>query len=175
MPPDPWGGYKQCLSNLPDCSHILVIQDDALPVPNFAEALVRIAARNSNTPVCLFIGAAPAQTATIIRRNLTSRKPRLYVPLGPTPFVPMVAVLWPRQKAEEFLQWARFNKTTRADDGNAAKWARKTRQQFLVTVPSLVQHNDGVPSVKGGREHKPWVESWRQALYLAEDAADYQW
>ena len=30
---------------------------------------------------------------------------------------------------------------------------RRTKQPFLVTVPSLVEHNDFVPSVKGGREH----------------------
>ena len=30
---------------------------------------------------------------------------------------------------------------------------RRTKQPFMVTVPSLVQHNDFVPSVKGGRQH----------------------
>jgi hypothetical protein len=98
-----------------------------------------------------------------------------YVPLGNTSFVPLVSVLWPRRKAEEFLYWARSQKLTRADDGNASKWMRRTKQPFLVTVPSLVQHDDGQPSVKGGRDHRPWAESWRQALFLAEDALDYEW
>ena len=46
-----------------------------------------------------------------------------YVWLGPTAFVPLVAVLWPREKAEEFMEWAGERPDmTRADDGNAAKW-----------------------------------------------------
>jgi hypothetical protein len=64
---------------------------------------------------------------------------------------------------------------TRADDGNAARWVRATKQQVWVAVPSLVQHDDDTPSVKGGRDHVPWQESWRQALFLADDATAYDW
>jgi hypothetical protein len=173
IPPDPWGGYKQCLSNLPDCSHVLVIQDDALPVPNFAEAVRRIAEKHPSTPVSLFLGGAPASTAVQANRGML--KGRRYQPLLNTSFVPLVACLWPTQVAESFLEWSRSNKTTRADDGNAAKFMRRTKQPFLVTIPSIVEHNDGVPSVKGGRDHKPWAESWRRAHLLAEDAAHYDW
>jgi hypothetical protein len=98
-----------------------------------------------------------------------------YIPLGNTPFVPLVAVLWPRRKAQEFVQWARATTRglTRADDGNVAKWMRRTKQQIMVTVPSLVQHDDSQPSVKGGRTHKPWAEHWRQALFLSEDGSEF--
>lgn len=96
---------------------------------------------------------------------------KLYVPLGPTPFVPLVAVLWPYAKAKELAKWGRTAKTTRADDGNVAKWARKTKQHFLVTVPSLVQHDESEPSVKGSDNSG----SWCRALFLAEDALDYDW
>lgn len=173
IPPDPWSGYKQCLSNLPECSHVLIIQDDALPVPNFAEAMKKIAESHPSTPVCLFMGAAPASTATQILRSWN--KGRRYQPLLNTSFVPLVACLWPKATAEAFLEWSRHNKVTRADDGNAAKFMRRTKQPFVVTIPSLVEHNDYVPSVKGGREHKPGAESWRHALLLAADAAHYDW
>jgi hypothetical protein len=108
------------------------------------------------------------------------RKER-YVPLRNTTFVPLVAVLWPVQVAQKFLEWAESTprKITRADDGNAARFMRYTRQQFLVSVPSLVEHNDFVPSVNGGprqaRKHKPGKEAWRHAHLLAEDAALYEW
>lgn len=102
------------------------------------------------------------------------RKQR-YVDLGASSFVPLVACMWPREKAQEFLRWSAHNKVTRADDGNAAKWMRATRQNVRVTVPSLVEHNDFTPSVKGGRQHKPGAESWRRALLLAEDALQYEW
>lgn len=172
IPPDPWGGYKQALSNLPECSHVLVIQDDALPVPGFTQAVEKIAARHPLTPVCLFMGSAPASTAAAIRRkNLRDR----YQPLLATNFIPLVACLWPTMVAQSFLSWSKAHKTTRADDGNAARWMQATRQQILVAVPSIVEHNDFVPSVKGGRAHVPGAESWRHALFLAGDAMAYEW
>ena len=172
-PPDPWSGYRACLSDLPRCTHVLVIQDDAVVCQNFAGAVDTISFSNKDVPVCLFLGAYPASTATRARRAMQAK--RRYVHLGPTTFVPLVACLWPKAKAEEFLEWGLHNKTTRADDGNAARWARQTRQEVRVTVPSLVQHNDYVPSVKGGRQHKPGAESWRRAVFLAEDGLAYEW
>lgn len=173
IPPDPWAGYRECLKNLPDCSHILIIQDDALPCAHFPVALRQVAERHPSTPVCLFLGGAPSSTAAQARRAWN--KNRRYTPLLNTNFVPLVAVLWPRDKAEAFLEWSRTAKTTRADDGNAGKWMSRTKQPFLCTVPSLVEHNDFVPSVKGGRVHKPGVEAWRHAVLLAEDGLEYEW
>lgn len=174
MPPDPWSGYRQCLSNIPrEASHVLICQDDAQPVPNFAEAVEKIAEANPETPVCLFMGALPSPAARRARDAMKAG--RRYVTINSGSFVPLVACLWPREKAVDFLNWSKTGKTTRADDGNAARWMRQTREHFLVTVPSLVEHNDFVPSVKGGRDHTPGAESWRQALFLAEDALSYEW
>lgn len=174
-PPDPWAGYKLCLSDLPECSHVLIIQDDAQPCPNFSQAIYKVAESNPHNPVCLFLGSVPASTAGKARQILKSGKSR-YVPLLNAPFMPLVAVLWPRAKAQEFLHWSNgSSRITRADDGNAARWMIRTKQQILVTVPSLVEHNDFVSSVKGGRDHKPGAESWRRALFLAEDGLNYEW
>lgn len=98
-----------------------------------------------------------------------------YLPLGPAPFVPLVAVLWPAQKAKLFLAWSERGRMSKADDSNAARWMKAAKQPFMVTVPSLVQHDDGEPSVKGGRRHVPWQEGWRQALLVADDALAYDW
>lgn len=116
------------------------------------------------------MGAIPTETANRARKALGKA---LYVPLGPAPFMPLVAVLWPRVVAQSFLYWSGYNKLTRADDGNAGKWAKRTKTQVMVSVPSLVQHNDEEPSVKGGRVHTPWKESWRQALFLSQDGSEF--
>lgn len=173
-PPDPWAGYKQCLTNLPDCSHVVVVQDDALPVPGFAEALPLIAAANPDVPVCLWMSAIPANAAGRARRA-AGRK--TYIPLGPAPFVPLVAVLWPRRAATDFMEWTNTaSRLTRADDGNVGRWMRQTKQEFLVTVPSIVEHNDFTPSVKGGtRRESHGKASDRVALLLAEDASRHEW
>jgi hypothetical protein len=103
-----------------------------------------------------------------------------YVPLLNTTFVPLVACLWPVEVAQRFLEWTEdtTQKITRADDGNAGRFMRYGKQPFLVSVPSLVEHDDFVPSVKGGasrpRQYKPG-RSWRHAYLLAEDAALYEW
>jgi hypothetical protein len=119
------------------------------------------------------MGSMPASTAALVRRA----KPDVrYVPLTLSSFMPLVCVLWPTKVAHAFLEWsAAARGMTRADDGNAARWLRATRTQVLVSVPSIVQHDDGEPSVKGGRSHVPWAESWRQALRLADDATAYDW
>jgi hypothetical protein len=172
-PPDPWAGYRRCLTDIPACSHLLILQDDAQPCANFPSAVERIAARNLHTPVCLFMGAAPASTAAQARRAWL--KGRRYTPLLNASFVPLVACLWPREVAKKFLEWSETGRTTRADDGNAARWMRVAKQPFLVSVPSLVEHNDFTPSVKGGRQHKPGAESWRRAVLLADDGLAYEW
>lgn len=171
-PPDPWAGYKRCLTDLPDCSHVLIVQDDALPVPGFADVLPDIAAANPHTPVCLWMSAIPAATAARARRA----KAR-YIPLGPSAFVPLVAVLWPRQVAARFAGWAQTaSRLTRADDGNVARWARQSRTEFMVCVPSIVEHDDFTPTVKGGtRKESHGKARDRVALLLAADARDYPW
>ncbi len=172
-PPDPWANYRRCLDYDGEASHLVVVQDDAIPAAGFADAAVRIAERHPDDPVCLFMGAMPASTAALVRRA----KPDVrYIPLNLSSFMPLVCVLWPTQVAREFLDWSSTARgMTRADDGNASRWLRATRTQVMVSVPSIVQHDDGEPSVKGGRKHVPWAEKWRQALLLADDAAAYDW
>lgn len=141
-----------------------------LPCRNFAAGVEQIAERHPNTPVCLFMGGMPRNVAVAAGRALT--KGERYVTLTASPFMPIPCVLWPKQKAREFLYWARSARgMTRADDGNAGKWVRATKQQVLVSVPSLAEHDERQPSVKGSNNKGVWC----RAAYLAEDALDYQW
>jgi hypothetical protein len=176
-PPDPWAGYRLCLTDLPDCTHVLVIQDDAIPVPGFADALPLVAQANPNTPVCLWMSAVPASCAGRVRRALMRKNPPRYMPLGPSNILPLVAVLWPRALAQAFLEWSETStRITRADDGNAARWAKQTRQEVMVAVPSICEHDDFTPSVKGGdRKESQGKASDRVALFLADDARVYEW
>ena len=174
FPPDPWSGYKLCLQGLPDTTHVLILQDDAIPVEGFWPAVQQIAESNPDTPVCLWMSSIPSDTAARARRAWGKQ---VYVPLGPAPFVPLVAVLWPIRLATEFREWSNSaSGLTRADDGNVARWKKQTGQQFRVCVPSIVEHDDFVESVKGG-PHKPsgGRDRMRVASLLAENALDYDW
>lgn len=171
QPPDPWAGYKLCLQDLPDCSHVLVIQDDAIPAVGFTDVLPTIAAENPDRPVCLWMSAMPAACAARARKAYGRQR---YVPLGATPFVPLVAVLWPRHLPAQLLNWSQnVRSMTRADDGNIARWARAEKIEFMVTVPSLVEHDDFTPTVKGGRPETQGRDRGRVAMLLASDARDW--
>jgi hypothetical protein len=117
------------------------------------------------------MGAIPSNAAGRARKA-HGKQP--YVPLGPAPFVPLVAVLWPRQSAVEFLAWSETAaRITRADDGNVGRWMRQTKQEFMVCVPSIVEHDDFTPTVKGGRPQTNGKDRSRVAALLADDARDW--
>jgi hypothetical protein len=175
-PPSPWDGYKLCLSDLPDCSHLLVIQDDAIPCRNFVPALKQIAVTN-DVPVCLFLARLPRRTSTDATKALKAN--RRYVTLFIRDFVPVVAVLWPRAKAQEFMVWAQNAKlpgqpNPRSDDAVVGRWMMTTRQEIRTTCPSLVEHPDMEASLIG-RQPSWGKDPGRVALHLAEDALAYDW
>lgn len=70
----------------------------------------------------------------------------------------VVGLVWPRELAEDFLDWtseSRFPGDCRgvqSDDAIVGAWARRTKRRFWATVPSLVEHVDDpetVPSTIG--------------------------
>lgn len=90
-----------------------------------------------------------------------------FTPIRVGAFVPVVAIVYPRVHAEAILPYtdARKVPTHRADDAVIAAYARAHRCWPLATVPSLVEHLDGEPSVIGyqrgeGRPHR------RAALFV---------
>ena len=141
---------------------------------NFAGAVDSISYSNPDTPVCLYLGGFPQGSASKFRRALIHKKP--YITLLRSPIVPLVAVLWPVQKAREFLEWTNTaRRMTRADDGNAGKWRNDTNQEIRVAVPCLVDHPDMEPSVKGGRKSSQGKDPLRRALHVSEDGLKHNW
>ena len=139
----------------------------------------QIAERNLNDVVVLFHGGYPGGTARKFMRALMRRE--TYIWMHRSPIIPLVAVLWPKRKAQEFLEWTGSgvtlpgHPTPRADDGIAGMWARDTRQQIRVAVPSLVEHPDLVPSVKGGQKARWGQDRQRIAVAVATDGLTYDW
>lgn len=173
-PPSPWAGYKQCLSEIPDCSHLVVVQDDAQVCRNFGATVTKIAERHPSTPVVLFLAKNPVRTARDAAKAI--KHGQRYVTVFIREFLPMVGVLWPREKALEFMEWAETGKLpgghgARSDDAVAGRWMIQTRQRVLATVPSIVQHPGMEPSVKGTANA---ATKWT-ALFFAEDGLEYEW
>ena len=152
----------------------MVIQDDAVVCQNFSQAVTQIAERHPDTPVSLFLGPAPRRTARDAARAWKAKS--RYITVFIRDFCPVVGMLWPRQKAIDFLEWAAAGRLpggegARSDDAVVGRWMIQTRQTILATVPSLVQHLGSVPSVKGTSN----ASSRWQALFFAQDGMDYGW
>lgn len=150
---NPWRGYKKCLADLPSCSHVVVLQDDTIALPGLLDALPLVADAHPDNVICLFLGGAPRRTAALARR--AHQQGAAFCRLHPNDFLPVVATMWPKHKAESLLAWAAENplrlghREPRSDDAVCGRWMKFHREAVLCTVPSLVQHPDDVPSTIG--------------------------
>lgn len=170
-PGNPWRGYQLCLTDLPACTHLCVLQDDAIVSRNFPAAVELIANANPDTPVVLFFPGLPMNTTRAFMRSWTKGQP--YCDLHGQDLMPVVAVLWPRHIAESFREWALTaripgRQPALSDDAAAGHWQRTTGTRVRVTVPSLVQHPDDRWSWIG---RKPWAgkDKGRVARYWIGD------
>lgn len=157
-PGNPWRGYQLALQLGLDApvkpAHLLVIQDDAIVCRNFLPAVERLIELIPNSPICLFYPGIKMNSWRNVQKMNASGK-SVFV-LHRQDFMPVVAVLWPREKAEHFLFWTQgkkipgLRKPYRSDDAVAGAWMKLTHQDVYVAHPSLVQHPDDVEPVKDG-------------------------
>lgn len=176
-PGNPWRGYQLCLSRFLDeaWDHAVVIQDDALVCQNFAAGVERIAVLFPENAVCLFYPGLKMHSSR--NRQRAAMRGSSFFLLNRMDFMPVVAVLWPRTHAEEFLTWSKDRKFSglrppyRSDDAIAGLWARFCKRDVYVVMPSLVQHPDDVDPVKDG-SHEAAYGSDRGRLALSFHAGD---
>lgn len=172
-PPNPWRGYRKCLSDLPEFGHIAVLQDDTTVCHNFAPTLELIAEHNPDTPVSLFLSKIPKRTLNLaMLRQGRSR----YVDCHPQDLIHAISIIWPVGKAREFMDWIQDNpkrirgdQFSTSDDANLTRWFSLTGQRFRCTVPSLVQHLDDVPSIVNSAKVKNGRDGGRTAAYFIGD------
>ncbi len=154
-PPNPWLGYLECLRDPPDgATHMLVVQDDTVTCRNVTPALHLIAGKHPNTPICVFLGKLPMRTRKAALE--AGKAGEHYVTIHHGDFLPVVAVLWPVDKAVEFYDWGLNNGSTRhkngrpllerSDDAMGGRWMRQKHVPILATIPSLIEHPDDVAS-----------------------------
>ena len=180
--PNPWRGYRLCLTDLPDCTHLLVVQDDVVVCQNFAEAVARIAA-SIEVPACLFTPGGRVVGNTIGAYWQAAKYRRHYVELAFRDLMPAVALLWPAGLIPSVLEYAvRFpnlkdGRPAASDDAKLGEWKRATKQRVLLTVPSLVEHPDTELSVIHPRRTNEGRDRGRVAtLYIkGGDPLDIDW
>lgn len=180
-PLNPWRGYKLCLENLPTGGHLAIVQDDCIVSRNFVPALELIATANPDNLVSLFLSKTPRRTHNMaLLRHGRSR----YVTTHQQDLVHVVGILWPVHKAQEFNKWINENplrirgdQLTTSDDANVTRWMQLTGQTIRVTVPSIVQHPDDVPSIVNQAKVSGGADTGRTAAFWIGDGdpLDLDW
>jgi hypothetical protein len=158
-------------------THAVVIQDDALVCQNFPEAVSRVAGACPDHPVVLFYPGTKMHSTRNRQRGGTLFR------MHRQDFLPVVAILWPREKAEHFHFWTTDVKIPglrppyRSDDAVGGAWMRLTRQDVYATMPSLVEHPDDVAPVKDGSQKAGHgSDKTRVALrFCAGDPLEIEW
>jgi hypothetical protein len=166
-PPNPWAGYKKCLQ-IPETengvSHFVVLQDDAVVCADFPLAVTAAIAERPTSVISLWVGGLPGRT----RKDfwIAQRRKERWSPVYFRDIHHVVALVWPHELVEEFLEWTSEHRLPgdcrgeQSDDAIVGAWARRTKKQFWATVPCLVEHNDTVPSTIG----RPQGDKGRQAI-----------
>lgn len=176
---NPWRGYQLCLTDIPDCSHVVIVQDDAIVCDDFTDTVERVISARPDQPICLFLHGGDFLRTLKQAAQLRGNGAR-FVPLYFRDLMPVVAVAWPKQHAEHFLEWSKTAKLpgmprpVRSDDACAGAWMREARVQVLACMPSIVQHPDDVPSTIGKR-HMGGADKGRAAWWFDRSAGSYDW
>lgn len=154
-PPDPWAGYKQVVRRAVDGegTHFVVLQDDVTLCRDFPRAVRAAVDDRPNEVLSLWVGGLRQPTTKLFRQAQISGQRWVQIHFSDIHHV--VALVWPRWLAEEFLDWTENNmlpgdgRNQQSDDAIVGAWARRTKRYFIAHVPCLVEHEDDVESTIG--------------------------
>ena len=150
-PPSAWRAHRACLEAMTDhASHLLVLQDDAIPVPSFLPRMKEgIAAR----PESILLAFVPGFKNYVVEFMKAKQDGRTLIPFLVRAIVPVVAILYPADVVRGLIHWTdeNFRRVSGADDGVVATYCRKRKLQPYAFVPSLCDHNQTIPKV--GQTH----------------------
>ncbi len=137
---------------------------------DFPPAVTAVIEERPEPVISLWVGALPGRT----RKDFWAaqgQKER-WSPIYFREIHHCVALVWPRELVEEFLDWSSSSRLpgdcrqVQSDDAIIGAWARRTKKRFWATVPSLVEHVDDpetVPSTIG----RPQGDKGRKAIAFA--------
>lgn len=156
---DAWRSHRACLNTLPaDATHMLVVQDDALPVRDFKTKLERAIVERPNSVLLVFTPGFGRERKAMAE---ATRARRAFWPFTPQAYVPTVCIAYPRQFVEDILAWAEHGRGRRdvpmrgADDGIVSRFCRHRRLFPLMLVPSICDHDQTVTPIGKGQRSGP--------------------
>jgi len=147
--PSPWRTYARALDETPDwATHRLIIQDDATPCEGFADAAPLAVQSQPDACIAFFHAARPHENRHRIDRAIKEGNPLVQISIQK--FAPVVALSWPADVICDCLCWTYdqgWPEEFRADDEIVGRALREHEVPVYATAPSLIQHEDVVPSL----------------------------
>lgn len=172
----PWRTYREALERTPDgVTHRLILQDDVTVCDGFADAVELASASRPLRLLTLFHGGQPRQNLPRIERGLAARQ--TWVAIDIRRWVPVVALMWPVHVIRPALDWIdeqHYPVRLRADDEIVGRAMNALGETVLACVPSIVQHEDMVPSLLGLRA-KQGADRARVAYKFTDDPSGIDW
>ncbi len=149
--PSSWRTHRLCLEATPDdATHLLCLQDDALPCDDFAARALAAIEERPDRIIAFFLPGIGYLTRQVL---VARKRKQRWLDLAPMSFVPLVAVVYPVAVARAipgFADRRRMN-VGRADDAVVGTYVRGHRIQACATLPCLVEHDDEIESAMGMR------------------------
>jgi hypothetical protein len=147
-----WRSHHAVLQAMPEhATHLLCLQDDALPVAGFSEKVLGVLLRHPESVLLAFVPGF-ARERRLMGMAKTARQDICPFVIGA--YVPTVAIVYPRDVVNGLLAWAEGTRRDGvrrpirgADDGIVALYCRKQRIRPLALVPCLVEHDETVEPV----------------------------
>lgn len=157
-----WGNHAQALSwgAQQPCTHVMLIEDDAQPITEgFWESAYRAVRAAPASPISFYVGTGrPRQRGT--RQAIEAADAQGSTWLEADNMLWGVCYVLPVDDIEPLIRWASGASFAAASDGLVGAWYRKEGRAVLYTWPSLVDHADGEPVIKG--RHRPEArKAWR--------------
>lgn len=166
-----WRTYLACLRALEKgASHLLIVQDDAVPCPDFLPTVEKVIAARPEAIIALFVSGSKLGGAQEVL-DACSRGSN-WALLAKNNFVPVVCTAYPRADVEALTAYADanpFSERRTSDDANVYQWMQAAKREAWATVPSLCDHNDFVPSLIGTMHSKGRNPVRRAACWTGED------
>lgn len=142
---NPWRCAREAWRRTPeDCTHRLVIQEDALPCPRFVHHARLALSAWPDRITAFYLGT----NATLTWRAMLVACGRCaaWVEGSRASWVPGVAIAIPAHLVPSLYDYDDGTRPV-ADDDVYGRWCRSYGLPWFATIPSLVDHNDDAPSL----------------------------
>lgn len=149
-----WDTHRRALlvgaASVPEDSHVIVLQDDALPVPDFPEHARDAIEVHPNALISFYVGTGrPRQP--LVRKAITEADDHECAWLSCNSLLWGVGIAVPARYVAGIVQY----RSNLPYDQRLGAWSRRFQVPVVYTWPSLVDHLDTVGLV---RHRKPAVK-----------------